>query len=97
MKVSQYRRIGTLSAATKAAPCVLTLAAADRPVNGYVINGASILVSGSGFALLDGLYHTVSAVSAAAGTITLATSTAAEAGTLGAAGLVNMQNTLGGA
>jgi hypothetical protein len=82
------RPITTISAATKAAACVLTVAAgnADR-----LVPGASVYITGTSFALLDGKWHKISA---AAGTsVTLATATTAEAGTFTAGGALSVRDT----
>jgi hypothetical protein len=70
------KALTTITAATKAANCVLTLAAGDAV---RLVPNASVYITGSGFALLDNRW---SKIQTAAGTsCTLVTNTTGEAGT----------------
>lgn len=82
------RPVTTITAATKAAACVLTVAAGDAV---RLVPGASVYISGTGLVALDGKWHKITA---AAGTsVTLGTVTTADAGTFTAGGPLGVRDT----
>jgi len=81
------RQTGTISAATKANPCVLTVSAANA--ERYVV-GASVYIAGTGLAL-DGKWHKLGTV--AGTTLTLVTSTLGDPGTFTAGGAISVRDT----
>jgi hypothetical protein len=82
------RPLTTITAATKAAAAVLTVAAGDAT---RLVPGASVFITGTAFPSLDGKWHKITA---AAGTsVTISTSTAAEAGALTAGGGLAVRDT----
>lgn len=78
----------TISAATKASPGVLTVAAVDAA---RIVVGASVYIAGTGYAALDGKWHKVAGV--AGNAITLGTNTTGEAGTFTAGGPLSVRDT----
>lgn len=82
------RQLTTITAATKAAACVLTVAAGDTY---RLVPGAHVYISGTALTALDGKWHTISA---AAGTsVTLATVTTGDPGTFTAGGPLSVRDT----
>jgi hypothetical protein len=80
--------VTTISAATKAAACVLTVAAANAL---RLVVGASVYITGTGLVALDGRWHKITAV---AGTsVTLGTVTTGDAGTFTAGGALSARDT----
>lgn len=82
------KQLTTISAATKAASCVLTVAAGDAV---RFVPGASVYITGTGYTALDGKWHKISA---AAGTsVTLSTLTTGDPGTFTAGGAISVRDT----
>jgi hypothetical protein len=82
------RPMTTITAATKANPCVITAAAVD-PLR--LVPNAHIYTTGTGFAALDGKWHRI--VSVAGNNITLVPNTTAEAGAFTAGGALSIRDT----
>jgi hypothetical protein len=81
--ITQYQLIGQIISISKANPCVITLAAANRPIDPRCAVGVYVHVRSPGWAMFSGSNDTrlVNAVDPVAGTVTVAADTTGQVDT----------------
>jgi hypothetical protein len=91
--ITRYQSIGTISGITKANPGVITIVAANRPIDPRVQAGVYIYLDNlPGWTTLDNKTVQVASVNHATGVITTNVNTTAETANVPADGKVSMHN-----